>query len=115
MGFDGCGSRVHADGVDAVRLGCEVTAELGLHARGHVRVVHVADEQSDAQRGDDARVHDLLGLANLASSATNDVCAAARDKGLPEGALGTNLGALRLPERTLHLADGRRETTRRLG
>mmetsp|Transcript_29240 Transcript_29240/g.74109 ORF Transcript_29240/g.74109 Transcript_29240/m.74109 type:complete len:584 (+) Transcript_29240:430-2181(+) len=63
--------RVHADGVDAVRLGGEVAAELRLHARGHVRVVHVADEQRDAQRGDDARVHDLLGLANLASSATN--------------------------------------------
>ena len=30
-----------------------------------------------------------------------------RGKGLPDGALGTNLGALRLPERTLHLADGR--------
>jgi|TARA_B110001469_G_C9595993_1_gene295923 hypothetical protein len=30
-----------------------------------------------------------------------------RGKALPEGALGTNLGALRLPERTLHLADGR--------
>jgi len=30
-----------------------------------------------------------------------------RGKGLPEGALGTNLGALRLPERVLHLADGR--------
>ena len=30
-----------------------------------------------------------------------------RGKGLPEGALGTNLGALRLPERELHLTDGR--------
>ena len=30
-----------------------------------------------------------------------------RGKGLPDGALGTNLGALRLPERTLPLADGR--------
>ena len=30
-----------------------------------------------------------------------------RGRGLPEGALGTNLGALRLPERALHLADGR--------
>ena len=32
---------------------------------------------------------------------------AERGKGLPEGALGTHLGALRLPERVLHLADGR--------
>ena len=32
---------------------------------------------------------------------------AERGKCLPEGALGTHLGALRLPERVLHLADGR--------
>ena len=73
--------REHAHGVDAVWLGGEVAAELGLHARCLVSVVQVADEERDAQRGDDARVDEVLGHGDLAisPSSTDHDCTAARD------------------------------------
>ena len=73
-----------ADGVDAIRLRGEVAAELLLHARCHVRVVKVADEESDTARGHDARGDQGPGTINVRQSFSS--CIRGREVGVRRSA-----------------------------